>query len=289
MTRTRVLTAVVLVPLVVAAVWWGPPWLIALLVAASTFLCLREFFQVCRQAGLPAGERTTLFCSALILLGQWAGRSVPSGDAGSTGSLLPPVELMLFVCLLVLSGQVLASGSDFKKALSTFSVSLAGLLLIALPLSYLILIRGDSPRGREFILFVLAIVWAGDTVAYFVGRALGKHPLAQNVSPKKTWEGAVGNVLASAAVGYLFSLRLSPEFRVHMMVLAVLASLAGQAGDLVESAFKRGAGVKDSGTLVPGHGGVWDRLDALIFAAPVAWWYLSSLLGSPENVIQGLR
>jgi phosphatidate cytidylyltransferase len=127
----------------------------------------------------------------------------------------------------------------------------------------------------------LVITWIGDTVAYFVGRAIGKHPLAPHLSPKKTWEGSVASFAGSMAVGALFSRWLSAPVP-HLLAMAAAGNLAGQAGDLLESAYKRSAGVKDSGGLLPGHGGILDRIDALILAIPVVWYYWV-LVYSPGN------
>ena len=153
--------------------------------------------------------------------------------------------------------------------------------------------------GAFWVLYLLLIVWAGDIFAYFVGRALGRHLMAPRISPKKTWEGAAASVAASLLVGSLlftYSLPISsfllrvglierrdglfglekPEW-LPIVVLTIAVNIAAQLGDLVESLIKRGAGVKDSGTILPGHGGMLDRIDALLFAAPVLWFYAVAL------------
>jgi phosphatidate cytidylyltransferase len=165
---------------------------------------------------------------------------------------------------------------------------------IALPLGMLVQLR-QQWAGAFWILYLLLIVWAGDIFAYFVGRSLGRHLMAARISPKKTWEGAVASLAASLVVGILlfnhalqissFLLRVGlidrrdglfglekPELR-PIILLTIVLNLAAQLGDLVESLIKRGAGVKDSGTLLPGHGGMLDRIDALLFAAPLLWYY----------------
>ncbi len=128
-------------------------------------------------------------------------------------------------------------------------------------------------EGPRLLLFALAITWAADTVAYFVGRAIGKHPLAPHISPKKTWEGSIGGLAGSLLVAYGFHFWLTISLP-HLLAMATLGNIAGQMGDLLESACKRSAGVKDSGGLLPGHGGVLDRIDALILCIPVIWYYL---------------
>jgi phosphatidate cytidylyltransferase len=141
----------------------------------------------------------------------------------------------------------------------------------------------------------LLVVWAGDIFAYFIGKSMGRHLMAPRISPKKTWEGAAASVLASVAVGWLlfnYALPISSAFlragliqrrdglfgleqpaMGPIIVLTIVLNIAAQLGDLVESLIKRGAGVKDSGAMLPGHGGMLDRIDALLFAAPVLWYY----------------
>src|SRR5262249_19863254 len=148
-----------------------------------------------------------------------------------------------------------------------------------------------------YVLYLLLVVWAGDIFAYFVGKSIGRHLMAPRVSPKKTWEGAAASVIASVAVGWLlfkYSLPISSAllsagliqrrdglFGLEqpamgpVIVLSIVLNVAAQLGDLVESLIKRGAGVKDSGGLLPGHGGMLDRIDALLFAAPVLWYYVA--------------
>jgi phosphatidate cytidylyltransferase len=146
----------------------------------------------------------------------------------------------------------------------------AGLLFVALPFSYLVRVNEIERIGRQLVLFTLCLIWAGDMLAYFVGRSLGRLPMAPALSPKKTWEGAIANLLASLLVAVLFARWMQADIA-SLLVLAALANIAGQMGDLIESAYKRGAVVKDSGALLPGHGGMLDRVDSLILAAPVVW------------------
>jgi phosphatidate cytidylyltransferase len=122
------------------------------------------------------------------------------------------------------------------------------------------------------LLFALVIVWVSDSVAYFAGKSIGKHALAPHLSPNKTWEGTVAGFLGSLAVGLAFTRWLNVPL-VHLLGMAAVGNVAGQVGDLLESAYKRSAGIKDSGSLLPGHGGVLDRIDALILAIPVVWYY----------------
>jgi phosphatidate cytidylyltransferase len=163
-------------------------------------------------------------------------------------------------------------------ALSVFCFFYAGLTLLSLPG------LREEANGPSLVTFLLFVVWAGDIAAYYVGRTFGKHKLAPRLSPNKTWEGAIGSIAGSlVAAGGLLALadgftqwnsaKLSyPEEIWYWLVLAVIVNIAAQLGDLVESALKRSAGVKDSGTLLPGHGGVLDRIDSLLLAAPMLWY-----------------
>jgi phosphatidate cytidylyltransferase len=151
-----------------------------------------------------------------------------------------------------------------------------------LPFSYLLRLDEIPLRGRQLVLFTLCLVWAGDIVAYFVGRSVGRVKMAPALSPKKTWEGAAGNVIASLGVGYGFARWMQADLAT-MLLIAAAANIAGQMGDLLESSYKRGASVKDSSGLLPGHGGMLDRIDSLILAAPVVWilyqWLGTRLIG----------
>jgi len=141
---------------------------------------------------------------------------------------------------------------------------------VALPFSYLVRINEIDRIGRQLVLLTLCMMWAGDTFAYFAGKAFGRMPMAPQLSPKKTWEGAFANLIGSLLVGIAFARWMQLD-ATTMLIVAALANVAGQAGDLVKSAYKRGAAVKDSGSLLPGHGGVLDRIDSLILASPMVW------------------
>jgi phosphatidate cytidylyltransferase len=222
-----------------------------------------------------------VLCGILVVAGQasTAGLWVPAGAWDwpfFPGEPELPLECVLLVFVLGLAAQVLFGRRGLSEALPSLGISAAGLLLVAWPLSYIVRIHALE-NGRVWLLFTLALIWAGDTLAYFAGRAIGRHAMAPRISPKKTWEGAAGNVAGSLIVAGVFSRWLEVGVP-HLIAIALLANVAGQLGDLLESAYKRGAGVKDSGTLLPGHGGMLDRVDALIFAAPVVWAYICWML-----------
>jgi phosphatidate cytidylyltransferase len=178
--------------------------------------------------------------------------------------------LMLFV--LGIAALTLATKRPLVESLAAAGISSSALLLVAFPLSFAVTLHAMARIGPKLLLFALVITWVGDTVAYFVGRAIGKHPFAPILSPKKTWEGAVGGFVGSLLVGVAFSKWIGVPMG-QMLAMAAVGNVAGQVGDLLESAYKRSAGVKDSGTLLPGHGGILDRIDALILAIPVVCYY----------------
>jgi phosphatidate cytidylyltransferase len=144
---------------------------------------------------------------------------------------------------------------------------------VAFPLSFASPLHALPIEGPRLLLFALVITWAADTVAYFAGRSFGKHALAPHISPKKTWEGSIAGLSGSLLIAYAFHFWLTIPLA-HLLAMATLGNVAGQMGDLLESASKRSAGVKESGGLLPGHGGMLDRIDALILCIPVIWFYL---------------
>jgi len=285
-TVTRILTATVLIPAVSALVWWGPTWLVAAAGGSVALLALFEFFSLGARLNLQAYRFWTALCGLGIFFQQWTASAAQSYQVGRNLRLIRssatpefPLELVFFVFLLGCAATVFASRRPLVDALGDIGISTAGLMFIALPLSAVVRIHGVGILGPKLLLFTLVLVWVGDTMAYFVGRSFGRVPMAAQLSPKKTWEGAAANLLGSAIVALALFRWLNID-AFQAVVMACLANTAGQAGDLLKSAYKRGAGVKDSGTLLPGHGGVLDRIDALILAAPVVWYYFRFVLAS---------
>jgi phosphatidate cytidylyltransferase len=191
-------------------------------------------------------------------------------------------------------------GSDLASGYPAAAASVFAFAYIAIPMALLVQIR-QQPAGAILVIYTLLMVWAGDIFAYFVGKAIGRHRMSPEISPKKTWEGAVASVVASVVVGTLwfqhaagistwllqvglierrdgmFGLQ-QPSLGV-IVALSAMVNIAAQLGDLVESLIKRGAGVKDSGAILPGHGGMLDRIDAMLFAVPVVWaWSAGRLM-----------
>ncbi len=279
----RVLTAAVLIPVVLVLVFLAPRWLFAAAVAAVSALAGWEYIGLSRKRGVnPPRIALLLALPALFAVNyQW-----PDRTPAFFGVLC--LGLLVYCTFLRPVAEMMAD-----SAASMFCVLYAGFTLLALPA----LRETPEGNGPSLVLFLLCVVWAGDIAAYYVGRAIGRHKLAPSLSPGKSWEGAVASVVGSVLVAAgLFALAawlqqpsasvwlswlqrnvpaavLSyPDNLTYWLVLAVIVNIAAQVGDLAESALKRSAAVKDSGTLLPGHGGVLDRIDALLLAAPALWY-----------------
>jgi phosphatidate cytidylyltransferase len=291
MTLQRVATAAVLIPFVVGLVLFGSTAWVAVALALVIILALREYFALGDAIGHRAYRSWTTVCGILLVYTQWvatlqASYQLPGGlslhrTIGRFANGLGATQDVFSLFLLGVTLLTLWTKRPLVEALPAAGISSSALLLVAFPLSFAIRLHGGSREGPRLLLFALVITWAGDTVAYFVGRAIGKHPFAPHLSPKKTWEGAAASLAGSLLVGYVFSWWLSIPVP-HLLAMAGVGNLAGQAGDLLESAYKRSAGVKDSGALLPGHGGILDRIDALILAIPAVWYYWI-LVYSPGN------
>ncbi len=255
----RVLAAMVLAPVVIAAAWWSNPvgWLILILLAV--FLSMIEY-------AVMAFEPHELWDRMFIIM---TGTLMAAfNNLYFNYSVLLNIWIILFICLslLVFSPNPASAGVRIGK-------HFVGVFAIAYLFSFAGLIK-QMPNGGQWILFMLTIVWFGDTGAYFAGKTLGRHKLSPLVSPNKTWEGSIGGFLASMGAGALAMLYVPGLIWPVALVLGGVIGVMGQFGDLLESLLKRTYGVKDSGNLIPGHGGVLDRIDAILFAAPMMFLYL---------------
>lgn len=266
----RVLTALVLVPVLIAIIGYAPPFCFLLLVCAASFLAIEEFFSLATQAGLEV-FRISGHGSALLLLATLYG-SATTGSNAWTALLALAASPFVFFALSLCRGNRLAT------VLPGVAATLLGLIYVSLTLGLLVVVQ-VSPMsrglGRQWVFFLLLVVWLGDTGAYYIGRVFGRHPLAPLISPKKTIEGTLGGLLGNLLASVLGKqILLSDAALLHLMVLALLMGVVSQIGDLAESALKRGAGVKDSSNLLPGHGGMLDRIDGVLFASPVMLGYI---------------
>ena len=270
----RTLSGLVLVAVFVGAVL-GSQWsfgalLLLILVGGQT-----EFYKLARETGLSPQRwmglavGVLLFALNFIVFRQFS-RSVTDEAGGAVLYLLLYIGLLLptlFVCEL------------FRRSatpLANLGATLLGVLYVAVPLSLLLyvpVLAGDGVWRPETVLCYIFIIWANDVFAYLVGMTFGRHRLCERLSPKKSWEGFFGGLAGAVATGLAAAYALDANYWVWGD-LALVASLSGVAGDLVESMFKREAGVKDSGQVIPGHGGVLDRFDALLLSAPYVFLYL---------------
>jgi phosphatidate cytidylyltransferase len=287
MTWKRIATALVLIPVVVAIVLFGSSTVVAIATAVVTVVALWEYFALGDAIGHRAYRLWTTFCALLMVGAQFfVGRTIailfnPFGPLrhlewpSYTRAVLnadSPV-MVFFVFLLGLTVLTLWTRRPLVESLPAAGISSSALLLVAFPLSFAVRLHSIPLSGRKLLLFALVITWAADTTAYFVGRAIGKHPLAPHISPKKTWEGSIASMFGSLLIAYPFSVWMRFDLP-YLLIMAAIGNVAGQMGDLLESAYKRSAGVKDSGGLLPGHGGILDRIDALILCIPVIWYYI---------------
>jgi len=250
----RVLTALLLIPVVSYVIFLAPFWLFAAVVATIALICFYEYQAIAAAHGFD--------------------RLGPLGYAAGLLVLVAPHKDFVLVTALALVGMMLAARSqELSKALPRAGAFSLGLLYVFGAWRCALLLRGIHPA---WLFFALALNWVGDTAALYIGKNCGRRKLAPRVSPSKTWEGAAASLAASVAFGVLFLGRAQPQFPMwEAAALAAAASVAGQLGDLAESAVKRGAGVKDSGTLLPGHGGWLDRVDSSLFSMPLVYVWLA--------------
>jgi phosphatidate cytidylyltransferase len=297
----RVLTALVLIPLALMLLLWRWDWPFVAGMGVVALLAADEFLLLAKGYGLKPIRVTTLIFIALYFAGlalrdiHW---QIP-GFANPDGLMFAVLTCVFPLVLLIMA----MAWENLRTALPSAAVSYLAVPYIAFTLGALVNTR-RQPTGIIWLLFFFIVIWSGDILAYYVGRLVGKHPLAPVISPKKTWEGAVASFVGSIGIGVLLfenvdtianhlghilsdigalkptsvlsenvSLR-APRLE-QILIFLVLVNLAAQLGDLVESMMKRGAEVKDSGSLLPGHGGVLDRIDAILLAAPVVWYYAS--------------
>ena len=285
----RVATAVVLIPLVLLLILRAPVPVLAFVAGVVALLAIRELLQLSEAYGSkPLHIPTYIFCGLFFF--------VIAFHPGATDLLSTSSFTYFGMAFAVLAPFIfLAIGmyrSELASAFPAARVSVFAFLYVALPMASLLQLR-EQWQGSFFLLYLLLLVWAGDIFAYFIGKPFGRHRMSPRVSPNKTWEGAIASVIASVAVGILMFHHAQPissalmqahlierqngifgqTSLISVIVLSIVLNIAAQLGDLVESLIKRGAGVKDSGAILPGHGGMLDRVDALLFAAPVLWCF----------------
>ncbi|HVX65058.1 MAG TPA: phosphatidate cytidylyltransferase [Bryobacteraceae bacterium] len=252
----RILTALVLGPLSIYVVLWGPNWSFFAVLAAVALLCFREYSGIVAAYGIER-PGPVAYAAGLLLLA-W------------------PHDAALPLTLIALGALCLNFTTvDFAKGLPRAAAFVLGVIYIFAAWRTAVFLRAQN---AHWLMFALAVNWLGDSAAYYIGRKLGRHKLAPRISPGKSWEGSVASLAVSVGFAVLYLTRAIPAVSVLQAAsLGVAANVAGQIGDLAESALKRGAGVKDSGNMLPGHGGWLDRVDSILFALPVVYALLASM------------
>lgn len=270
----RVITVIPLLPIVVGALWWDI-LSVAIIVAVTSCYGLYELYRSLHQSGYDPYRRYSYMFGMSVV-------------GASYIQVAYDIPLLTAVIALGVIGSLITAvftASDNQHALPSWALSLVAVLYIPFLLSHLILLRSVTTPlhdgvvtpwitpGFAWIVFTLATTWLGDTFAYFVGRSLGRTPLAPHISPKKTREGSVGGLIGAALTGlgcvYLLGLPLTP---LQGALLGGIAGIVGPLGDLAESQIKRQIGVKDVGSLLPGHGGILDRIDSILFMVPIVYY-----------------
>lgn len=264
----RILTAVIVLPFLIVSILFASLWWVfVLLAAAAMVLGLWEFYLLAKKLQLKPDAGTGYLAGAAIIT-----ISLQNDPAVT-------VLLVQFVIIVLTAGTLIAAtlrGAPFEKMIASAGATILGVLYIPLLGSHLVSLRTgfNQVLSAHLLSFFFLVLMGGDTGAYYVGRALGKRKLAPSISPGKTWEGAVGGLVAALAMATLAHFWFFRELPLkYTLPLAALMTVVGIFGDLAESALKRGAGAKDAANILPGHGGILDRLDSLLFNAPLIYYF----------------
>ncbi|MEA2237034.1 MAG: phosphatidate cytidylyltransferase [Thermoanaerobaculia bacterium] len=259
----RELTALVAGPVTVWIVGWAHPYVFDVAIAMVAALALYEFLDLGTHKGydlpVPLCIGIMLFIVAAFIL-----ESVS-------------VEMGLFLALLLIPASYVVSRGELEEALPSSAIAILATLYVGMLGGSIIRLHNDFADGAKLVFFLLLVVWLGDAGAYYFGRTFGKHKLSPRISPKKTVEGLIGGVITAVATALIIHFTFFHNFPlIHTIIAGSILSVAGVVGDLAESMWKRSADVKDSGTLIPGHGGFLDRFDSIFYTAPIlyAYWFL---------------
>lgn len=287
----RIATAVVLIPLVLLLVLKAPLYVLALIAGAVALLTIMEFLRLVEHYQVQPLRWPTFAYVALFFLFVMAATTSAVPLLETTAVMYGIIVSACFAPFVFLTFAM--RRAEMATAYPAAAASTFAFAYIAVPMALLVQIR-QQPAGAILVIYTMLVVWAGDILAYFVGSLLGRHLMSPQISPKKTWEGAMASIVASVAVGVLwfqYASQISSALlrwglierrdgifssgqlvaTSSIILLSAILNVAAQLGDLVESLIKRGARVKDSGSILPGHGGMLDRIDALLFAVPVVW------------------
>jgi phosphatidate cytidylyltransferase len=262
MKYTRELSALVLSPLAVYIIGWSPQYVYDAVIGLIAGLALYEFLVLGRRKGYQLPIVLCILVMLFIIL----------------AFVLEPisVEMGVFLALLVIPAWYVLSRRSLDDALPSSAIAIMATLYVGMLGGSLIRLRNDFwPNiGPKLVFFLLLVVWLGDAGAYYVGKQFGRHPMSPRISPNKTIEGGIGGIITAIITAVVIHFTFFKEFPlVHAIVAGIVLSLAGVIGDLAESMWKRSAAVKDSGTLIPGHGGFLDRFDSIFFTAPILYVY----------------
>jgi phosphatidate cytidylyltransferase len=272
---TRELTALVLAPVAVWMIGWSHEYVFDGAVALIAVMALHEFITLGKRMGydIPVVlcAVVTLFIIAAFIL-----ESVS-------------VEMGMFVTLLIIPASYVFRSGDIEHALPSSAIAVLATMYVGMLAGSLIRLRNDFPVGPKLVFFLVLVVWLGDAGAYYTGKQFGRHKMSPRISPKKTIEGGVGGVITSVITAVVIHFTFFPQIPlVHAVVVGIVLSIAGMVGDLAESMWKRSAAVKDSGTLIPGHGGFLDRFDSVLFTTPILYVYWAVAQGATSlNIIHG--
>ena len=278
----RIGTGILLIAAVVYVVLWGPPLLLVALQLLVSLVGLWEYFRLAEAAGHRSVRWPGyVFAVLLGLVNALFNRTqIDTSSDGYASVSMDPTSTWILAVLLMLLMLASIAAMKSRESLSGYfgavASTLFGPVYVALPLALLVSVCMQFD-GPTIVLFAMVVIWVGDTSGYVIGKSIGKHNSSPRISPNKTWEGTIASFVAALLVGLFTALYIwggeGMAGYAEPILLAAVLNVAGQFGDLAESALKRSAGVKDSSNLLPGHGGVLDRIDALLFAAPVLWYY----------------
>lgn len=261
---SRLLTAAVCIPLIYILVMHSPVIVFVAVLEIALLLALVEFYSIGKKAGYnPEGFTGSVMALFLCF-------SFYNFDFSSDFYF----ELLLAASLFLIPLVYIIRKKELKHALSSVSISYLGMFMLGFLFGYQILLRQKPGKGAGLIFFLYFVIWMGDAAAFYFGSLFGKHQISKRVSPNKTWEGTLASfftALLSALIAHYWFLEMFSLIQV--LLLGALLNITGQSGDMIESMFKRSASMEDSSTLLPGHGGMLDRLDSIIFAAPVLYYY----------------
>jgi phosphatidate cytidylyltransferase len=260
----RELTALIASPIAIWIIGWSHAYVYDITIAAIAALALHEFLVLGVRKGFHIPVAVCIGSMLFIL----------------AAFILEPisVEMGVFLTLLLIPGYYVVRGGELAEALPSSGIAVLATLYVGMLAGSMIRLRNDFPiEGPKLVFFLLLVVWLGDAGAYYFGTSFGKHKMSPRISPKKTIEGGIGGVITAVAAAVIIHFTFFPQFPLlHAAIAGVILSVTGVIGDLAESMWKRSADVKDSGTLLPGHGGFLDRFDSVFYTTPIlyCYWFL---------------